>query len=62
MHLTPIITVIHDLSRATKALFIDQQLVLQSDPTQDDPLYLIDEAAEQLAAIHRVLVRQQVRH
>ena len=62
MQISPRITVIHDLSRQTKTLFVDRQLVVQSDPTQNDPLYLIDEAAEHLARIYRVDVQQLSRH
>jgi hypothetical protein len=62
MQIPPQITVVHDLSRQIKTLFVDYQLVLQSNPAQGDPLYLIDEAAEHLASIHRVKVMQLTRH
>ncbi|MCW9051477.1 MAG: hypothetical protein OQJ91_04025 [Motiliproteus sp.] len=54
--MTPEITVIEIPTRNTKALFVNDDLVVWADPQQDDPIYLVDEAAEHLAGVHRVSI------
>lgn len=38
----------------SKALYIDGKLIVRADPEFGDSLYLVDEAAEHLAKIHKV--------
>jgi len=51
------LTVIHAPQQNSKALFLNGQLVVWADPAQDDPLHLIDEAAQHLANSFGVDVR-----
>ena len=38
----------------SKALYIDGKLIVRSHPDFGDSLYLVDEAAEHIAKIHKV--------
>jgi len=50
------LTLVHAPAQNCKALFMDDRLVVWADPAQDDPLYLIDEAAAHLAASFGVAI------
>ncbi len=52
------IVVVENFAGNSRSLFVDRQLVVQSDPNLGDPLYLVDEAAEHLAMIYQLPVQR----